>query len=133
MSRPVPIADETSAFHWAAASEGRLLVQRCADCGRWQYPPDVACAGCQSERIEPTEVSGRGELYSFTIVRQAFDPDYARELPFVVALVELAEQPGLRMLTNIVGAAPESLRIGMPVALTFETREGVARPQFRPC
>ena len=133
MARPVPVSDETSAFHWAAAQEGRLLIQRCADCCVWHYPPEVACTACQSERLEPTETSGKGVIYSFTTVRQAFDPAYAPELPFIVALVELPEQPGLRLLTNILGASPDEVRIGLPVELVFETRDGVARPQFRPC
>ena len=133
MTKPVPIPDETTAFYWAAARDGRLEVQRCACCGSWRFPPTIACPSCQSEDLVPTPVSGRGSVYSFTVVRQAFDPAYAAELPYVVALVELEEDPNVRILTNIVGAEPSAITVGMPVEVTFEDRDGAALPVFRPC
>jgi uncharacterized protein len=133
MAKPVPVPDETTAFYWEAAREGRLEVQRCASCGSWRFPPTIACPTCQSEELVPTPVSGRGSIYSFTVVRQVFDPAYAGELPYVVALVELEEDPSLRILTNIVGTGPADITVGMPVEVTFEARDGAAIPVFQPC
>jgi uncharacterized OB-fold protein len=133
MTKPVPVPDETTAFYWEAARNGRLEIQRCAQCRSWRYPPTIACPNCQSEELVPTPVSGRGSVYSFTVVRQAFDPAYAAELPYVVALVELEEDAGVRILTNIVHAEPSTITVGMPVEVTFEDRIGLALPMFQPC
>jgi uncharacterized OB-fold protein len=130
--RPIPRPDEASRFFWEGARDGRLLVQRCANCGSYQYPPDVACIRCQSQALVPTEVSGRGSLYSFAIVDRAFHEGFVDALPYVVALVDLPEQAGLRMLTNIVEAEHGSLRVGMPLEVVFEPRGDIALPQFRP-
>jgi uncharacterized OB-fold protein len=70
-------------------------------------------------------------VYSFTVVRQAFDEAFLGEVPYVVALVELPEQAGLRVLTNLLEVEPDDVEVGMPVELTFETRDGQALPQFR--
>lgn len=133
--RPVPVPDETSAFHWRAARDGRLAVQRCGACGHWQYPPEVGCPSCQAgeDRLVPTDVSGRGTVFSFTVVRQAFDVAYLDALPLVVALVELEEDAGLRILTNLVDVEPGAVSVGMSVAVAFEALGDGALPVFRPC
>ena len=130
--RPVPEPDEVTAFFWDAAREGRLEIQRCESCEQYQYPPDVACVHCQSTELTPAQVSGRGSLYSYTRVDRAFHAGFAGQLPYVIGLVELEEQPGLKLLTNIVGADPEDLKVGMPLEVTFETRRDITLPQFRP-
>jgi uncharacterized OB-fold protein len=130
--RPVPEPDDTSRFFWEGAKEGRLLVQHCDACDRYQYPPDVVCIHCQSSELTSAQVSGRGTLYSFSIVDRAFLAGFVDALPYVVGLVELEEQRGLKMLTNIVEAENETLRVGMPLEVVFEQRGDVALPQFRP-
>jgi uncharacterized OB-fold protein len=129
---PVPEPDEVTAFFWDAAREGRLEIQRCGSCELYQYPPDVACVHCQGTGLTPAQVSGRGSLYSYTIVDRAFHAGFAGQLPYVIGLVELAEQPGLRLLANIVDVVPEQLKVGLPLEVTFEARRDVALPQFRP-
>ncbi|HXY94114.1 MAG TPA: Zn-ribbon domain-containing OB-fold protein [Acidimicrobiia bacterium] len=129
---PVPEGDALTAFYWDGAAAGRLLVTRCVPHGHLSHPPEVSCPVCGSEEVVPVEVSGRGSVYSFTVVRQAFDPAFLAELPYVVALVELDEQPGLRVLTNIVECDVDAVEIGMAVEVTFEARDGTAIPQFRP-
>jgi len=131
-SRPVPLRDETTSFFWDAAARCRLVVQRCRSCRLMQYPPDVVCNHCQGDDLDHREVSGRGVLYSFAIVERAFHPGFVSHVPYVVALVELDEQAGLRMLTNLVEADPESLTIDMPLEVHFESRGPVTLPQFRP-
>jgi len=130
--RPLPLPDEVSAFFWDGAREGRLLIQRCSACAHYQYPPDVVCTYCQSLGVEAAAVSGRGILYSYSVVDRAFNQGFVDALPYVLALVELDEQPGLRMIANIVEAGDTPLEVGMPLEVTFEDRGEVVLPQFRP-
>jgi uncharacterized OB-fold protein len=83
--------------------------------------------------IERVDVSGRGVVHTFTLAHHAFIPSL--EVPYVIAIVELVEQPGLRMMTNIVDCDPQSVRVGMPVRVTFVPFagvEGIAAPHFVP-
>jgi uncharacterized OB-fold protein len=130
--RPLPLPDEVTAFFWEGARQGQLIMQRCSSCSKFQYPPDVACIHCQSTGLEPTPVSGRATLYSYTVVDRAFNSGFVDALPYFLGLVELDEQPGLRMVTNIVDAQAGSLRVGMPLEVTFEDRGEAVLPQFRP-
>ena len=132
MSKPAPVPDHASAFFWEGAARGELLVQRCADCDSFQYPPTVVCEKCQSRDIRPTRVSGRGTLYALTVMHQAFLPVFAESLPFTIALVDLDDAPGARLLTNIVDADPADLTAGDPLEVVFEPRGDYAVPQFRP-
>jgi uncharacterized OB-fold protein len=130
--RPPPQPDAITSFFWNAASQGRLVLQRCSACGYLQHPPEIVCTECQHPELEHVEVAGRGHLYSFAVAERAFHPGFVAHLPYVVALVELVEQPGLRLFTNIVEADPERLRVGMPVEVAFEKRGDMTLPQFRP-
>ncbi len=123
--------NEISRFFWEAAREHRLAVLRCDACGTYVHWPQVGCWACGSERLAPTELSGRGTVYSFTVVHHVFNPAFAADVPYNLAIVELEEQPGLRMLAN-VQCPNEAIRAGMPVEVTFEEREGYTLPQFRP-
>jgi uncharacterized OB-fold protein len=125
------VPDDVTRFYWDGAREGSLLVLRCTACRHYLHPPDVACPRCLSESLQPTAVSGRGVVYAFTTARQAFDAAFSDDVPYVLALVELDEQPGLRLLTNIVGASSETVTAGAPVEVTFERRGDWALPQFR--
>ena len=130
--RPLPAPDELTRFYWAAAAEHRLVLQRCRSCSKLQYPPEICCAHCQAEEFEAVEASGRGVIYSYSIVDRPLHAGFVDALPYVVVLVELADQPGLRILTNLVDV-PEgtSLSCGMPVEVVFEDRGGVVLPQFQ--
>jgi uncharacterized OB-fold protein len=130
-AKPVPAPDEYSAAYWRGADEGKLVLPRCAN-GHLSYPPGPACPHCGSFELTPVEVAGDGTIYSFTLVRQSADPVFAADLPYVVALVELDAQPGLRLLTNVVTADPEALDIGTRVEVCFEPRGDRAVTQFRP-
>jgi uncharacterized protein len=131
-SRPLPEPDDSSAFFWDGARNGQLLVQRCDGCSQFQYPPDVACIHCQSTALTPTRVSGRGILYSYSIVSRPFHAGFVDHVPYVVGLVELVEQAGLRILTNIVNVATDDLTIGTALHVVFETRGSTVLPQFSP-
>ena len=115
--RPIPPATGELTQHWlAACREGRLLLQRCRCCERFQFYPRTICAHCHSAAPEWVEAAGLGSIASFTVVRRAISP--ACVAPYVIALVDLAEGP--RMMTRIVACPPEELRIGRAVRLRFE-------------
>ena len=125
--RPTP---ETAPF-WNGCREGRLLIQQCADCGHRQFYPRLVCSRCQSRQLEWIDCSGRATIESFTIVRQAISPAYAGDVPYVVAIVRLAEGP--TMMSNIVQCDPERLAIDMPVTVVFDALTAdINLPKFRP-
>ena len=114
--------------------EKRLLIQRCADCGRFHHPPKPLCPSCWSSRLEPTPVSGRGVVHLAMFLRQgapAPGVDYEKG-PHPVVTVELEEQPGLRFTSTVVGTPLEAIRIGLPVELVWIDRYGAPFPAFRP-
>ncbi|MCY3640122.1 MAG: Zn-ribbon domain-containing OB-fold protein, partial [Gammaproteobacteria bacterium] len=116
---------------WDACAQGRLLLQRCGDCGHLQLYPRLLCAACGSRTLGWVEASGRGTVKTFTIIRRAVSAAFEPDAPYVVALVELEEGPTL--MSNIIGRDPASVAIGQPVRVTFEARgEGIAVPQFEP-
>ena len=131
VSRPVPEVTEELRPFFEAAREGRLVVQRCPDCGRLRFPPRPICSHCLGRRAEWAPVSGRGTVYSFNVMHQVYHPGFAPLAPYPVVLVELEE--GCRVLANVVDCPSDRLRIGFPVEVCFERRsEEVVLPQFRP-
>jgi uncharacterized protein len=123
------INPETKPF-WDAASEGRLLLKRCLDCGTVIWYPRVICPECASLRTEWFEAAGRGRVYSYTVNHRG-EGAYQGSPPFVLAYVELDEGP--RLMTNIVGAEEPELAVGLPVEVVFhDTGDGSALPRFQP-
>ncbi|HEX3899768.1 MAG TPA: OB-fold domain-containing protein [Mycobacteriales bacterium] len=115
-SAPMPLPDPETEGFWAATREGRLTISRCQSCRVWQHPPTENCRRCGgASTFEP--VSGRGTVYSFIVIRQATVP--GRRPPYVVALVELEEQAGLRLSATVL-AEPDAVRVGMPVQALLE-------------
>lgn len=132
MLRPVLPPNEITKFFWDAARAHKLVIQRCDTCSYYIHWPSVICPHCGSDALSPTEVSGKGTIFTYTIVHHVFAPVYADEVPYSLAIVELDEQPGLRLLANILDCPNESLYIGMPVEVTFQDLDNVTLPQFRP-
>ena len=131
--RRPPVPDVLTQFHWDAAAEGRLEVQRCADCGRWPYPPSVGCPLCGGTDLVPQAVSGRGTIYSYTVSHRAYEPGFVNDVPYVVALVTLEESDDLRLLTNLVDIEADDIEVGMCVEVTFEALGDISLPQFTSC
>jgi uncharacterized OB-fold protein len=123
------VNDDNRAF-WTGGAEGALMIARCADCAYYVHPPVGFCPRCESRNVAPERVSGRGEVFSYTVNRKAWLPGLP--VPYVLALVELDEQAGLRLPSNIVGCDPDSVRIGMKVAVRFERVEDLYVPLFGP-
>lgn len=129
-TRKLPALTPDNAPFWQGGRDGALLIHRCAACTRWFHPPSPICPHCASFDVAPRAVSGRGTVMSCTVNHQPWTP--ALTAPYVVAIVELDEQPGLRVLSNIVGCAPEQVAIDMPVQVRFEQIEDVWLPLFAP-
>ena len=129
--KPIPEPDQHSQPFFDATLRGELLLQRCARCGTWMWPYRPRCISCLSDELAWTPAAGTGTLYSYTLVHQVFHPGFADEIPYNVAMVDLAE--GVRIVTNIVGVANDQLRIGTPLVVTFERiSDSLALPKFRP-
>ena len=128
MNRKLPAITAESQPFWQGGENGQLMIYFCHDCNRYFHPPAPICPCCIGENIAPKAVSGRGKVATFTINHQQWQPGL--EVPFVVAMVELEEQEGLRFVTNIINCQPEHVSIGMPVKVTFLQQEDVWLPLF---
>jgi len=129
----LPRPDELTAFFWEGARAHRLLIQRCDRCGLYLHWPRPICRRCQSFDLTPSEVSGNGVIYTFTIAEQAFHPWFADKLPFVIAVVELVEQPNLKLVTNIVNCPPHAVRCDSEVEVVFQPiSDEITLPMFQP-
>jgi uncharacterized protein len=115
--RPAPTLDADSAPYYGAALQGRLVVQRCETCGHHQLYARDRCMRCRGP-VQWIEASGRGTVYSFTVIRQNYQRPFRDQLPYVVALVDLEEGP--RVMTNVVGCDPGDVTVGMAVRARFE-------------
>jgi uncharacterized OB-fold protein len=127
--RARPKITSRNAHFWQGGADGVLKLQRCQACRRYLHPPTPVCRFCRSMRLRPEEVSGRGRVYAFTINHYQWLPDM--EPPYVVALVELVEQEGLRLMTNVVGCPADHVRTGMEVEVVFARNGDVYVPLFR--
>lgn len=131
--RPLPEPDDLTRFYWEHARRHELAILRCEDCGTFVHPPRPLCRGCLSENLSPHVLSGRGRVYSFTLTHYVFHPAFADAVPYPVALVELEEDPGVRIVTNLVEIDPADIRSGLAVEVVFEDRsEEISLPVFRP-
>jgi uncharacterized OB-fold protein len=129
-TRPVPVPTALTEPFWAAANEGRLVIQRCTSCRCFHHPPQGICRSCLSTDLEFVPVSGRGTVYSYSVVRDAQIPGF--KVPYVVASVRLEDAPEVFLLTNLPGVSVEEVRSGLAVEVEFEEiANGIRIPQFR--
>jgi hypothetical protein len=127
----VPGMTELTAPYWDAARAGRLVVQECRSCYQAWHPPLPRCPHCHSAGLGWRAVSGDGTVYTYTVVRHPTHFAFADEIPYVLAIVELAEGP--RLVTALTGVAPDEVHAGQPVHAVFrEVAEGVTLPYFEP-
>jgi uncharacterized protein len=130
--KPLPVLDPETRPFWEACRRGRLMLQRCSDCGHIRFPPTRFCARCRSAKCEWIDSKGEGKVFSWIVVRHPVPRDvYAQDVPYVVALIELAE--GVRIPSNIVGCVPEDVTAGMSVSVTFRAvTPDITLPLFQP-
>ena len=127
--RVLPRVDDSNRFFWTSGADGRLRFLRCRSCGYYLHPPVPRCPECGGRDVAPEAVSGRGEVYSFTVNHQSWDGGTE---PYAIVLVELEEQTGLRLTSNLLGVDLDAIEIGLPVQVVFEERDGVHFPLFAP-
>ena len=132
-SPPMPILDELTEPFWTGAQEGRLVIQRCSACSYFIHMPLPICPRCSSFDLGFTEVSGRGSIYSFTDTNRAFHPFFVDRLPYLVAVIQLEEQDGLRLVTNLVDVAEPDVAFDMPVEVRYVAlSDELTIPAFAP-
>ncbi|MCF8564346.1 Zn-ribbon domain-containing OB-fold protein [Alicyclobacillus tolerans] len=124
---PRPVLDGDSKPFWEAVQRKELLIKQCGDCHQHIFYPRSICPHCFSDNVKWVSSSGRGRIYSYTVVHRAYGP-FRGQTPFVVALVDLEE--GVRMMTRIQGDR-EKVAIDLPVRVTFEqVDEELTLPYF---
>ncbi|MEZ5141452.1 MAG: Zn-ribbon domain-containing OB-fold protein [Acidimicrobiales bacterium] len=132
--RVLPRVTPENEHFWRGGAEGELRFLRCGACGTWIHPPSPVCPACRARDVAPAAVSGRAVVHTFTVNEQPWIP--TMDPPYVIAIVELPEQAGLRLTTNIVGCDPGDVRIGMPVRVAFDHYDDdgyeVWLPMFEP-
>jgi len=127
--RPTPTLD--SQPFWDGIKEGRLLLQKCGNCGKVRHYPRPMCDACYSMEVDWVDASRRGTVHSWTVAHHAFNPGFKGELPYVVALVDLEE--GVRISAQMRDVKADAMKIGMPVRIDLEDAgNGVILPVFRP-
>jgi uncharacterized OB-fold protein len=125
---PPLVTEETEAF-WAAAAQGRLVVERCSSCGAESFPPRGMCRACRGRAMVPAEITGRGQVYSFTVNYQRWLPGLP--VPYAIVLVEFPGHPGVRVAGRLRGCPVQDAAIGMTVGIGFEPGPGgFAIPSF---
>ena len=127
---PLPELTDLNRFFWTSGADGRLRVQRCADCGFWLHPPGVLCPRCLSKAVAPQEVSGLATVEAVTVNHQPWAP--GMKVPYCIAIVSLDEDPSVRLTTNVVGIEPAAVQIGQRVKVRFEAQEDVFLTMFEP-
>jgi len=133
LSPPRPAADALTAPFWDGCREHRLVIQRCRACGHYLHLPKPVCRFCLSTDLGYEAVSGRATLYTYTVAVQPFHPYYADKVPYLLATVELAEQPRLMLFTRLTECTEDDVRVGMPVEVVFDdVTPDLTLPLFRP-
>ncbi len=127
MDKPAPKPTSETVPFWEGCNRSELLFQKCRGCGHVQFYPRTRCTQCHGDALTWERSEGRGTLHTFTVVHRAPTEAFKPDLPYVLALVDMAE--GFRMMMNVVNCDPESIQIGTPVSITFERRGEQMIPQ----
>ncbi len=132
--KPLPRVTSLTQPFWEAASQNKLVLQRCRQCEAYVWCPRPSCTECGSDQLKWTSVSGRGSVFSFTVIRQVIARGAAafeKEIPYIVAWIDLEEGP--RFCTNVVDCPIDKVTIGMPVEVVFDKASSeITLPKFRP-
>jgi uncharacterized OB-fold protein len=129
--KAVPVPTPETQPYWDGCAAGELRIQRCVDCGRPYFSPRPICPSCGSGNVEWFTASGRATLYSYVINHRPA-PGFEADVPYAIAVVQLAEGP--RLMTSLVGVdpSPKALLLDMPLRVAFEQRGDVSLPVFTP-
>lgn len=129
-AKPLPtLTDENRPF-WQACKEGRLSMQQCGACAHIRFPISAVCPRCLSDAFDWRDLSGRGTVFSYVVFHQVYNKAFAGDVPYNVALVQLAEGP--RMYSNVVGVPNDHVKVGDALEVSFEpVTPEITIPRFR--
>lgn len=130
VAKPQPAVTPGAEYYWESATKELLVLPECCDCKTLFFYPRAWCPACFSQNLLWQELSGRGKVYSFSIINQAPFPAYQADVPYVLAIIALEEGP--HMMTNVLNCDPDSVYVDMPVEVIFEARGDRKIPQFQP-
>jgi len=128
--RRVPFLDELNAGFWTGGRDDELRLRHCTRCGYWVHPPRPVCPRCWARDPRWEATSGKGTLYTYTVNRKAWNPDVP--VPYVIGMVELPEQAGLRLTSDIVHCDEGEIHVGMALRVVFERQGEHFVPLFEP-
>lgn len=121
MSKPIPVPDKVSKPFWDACNQRRLIVQNCKTCNRMQYPPEETCSECGSGRnLEWREVSGRGKINGYMVMYDTRVRLLQADQPFNIAVIELEEDPAIKMFSHLPGTPANEVPVGASVQVEFQ-------------
>jgi uncharacterized OB-fold protein len=126
-TRPQPLADLATDVFWRKAQDHVIVYERCRRCGKVVFYPRGHCTACGSLDLDLAESAGRGEIYSFTVVRAHPEPYFAGRTPYVVAIIDLSE--GIRLVAEVL-AEPDDVLIGSKVTVQWDDSQPIPVPLF---
>lgn len=128
--KPLPIVTDENRPYWEGCRQGKLLLQHCQQCQQYQFYPRLYCMQCGSDKLQWAEASGRGRIYSYTIIHRNKTPEFVQDVPYNVAIIQLDEGP--RMMANIVGSDNSQLGVDLPVTVVFDpVTDEISVPRFK--
>jgi uncharacterized OB-fold protein len=129
--KPLPRGEDYNGEFYQFCNRHELRFQRCSECRAWRHMPRESCRDCGSFGWTWERSSGRGKIFSWTVIHRALHPGFTDDLPYAAVVVELDE--GVRLVSNVVDLAPEELRLGLPVEVVFDAvTPETTLPKFRP-
>ncbi|MFC1971606.1 Zn-ribbon domain-containing OB-fold protein [Chloroflexota bacterium] len=129
--KPLPVVNIDTAPFWEYCRQHELRMQKCTQCGHVRYPPGMICPRCHSMEAEWVRLSGKGTVYSYTVIHRLYHKAFKDDIPYVGAIVHLDEGPG--MLSNVIGCKVVDIKIDMPVEVYFDdVTDNISLPKFKP-
>ena len=129
-TKPLPVIERWNAPYWQAAKRHEFIAQKCRACGYIHLPPGPVCTNCLSSDQEWVRLSGRGTIYSYGIYYQLWHSGFKEDIPYNVALIQLAEGP--QIISQVVGCKNEELDCGLEVEVVFDdVTPEITLPKFR--
>jgi uncharacterized OB-fold protein len=129
--KPLPNVHNFSRPFWEAAKSHEFLIHKCKVCNSFIFYPKIICPFCFSEDLEWVRASGRGKVYSYSVIYSYKPRAFSDDVPYVIAIIELEE--GVRMMSNVIGCDPETVKCDMDVTIVFDdVTSEVTLPKFKP-
>ena len=128
--KPLPLMEGFAKEFYGWCKQHELRFQRCTGCGSWRHVPREVCPECGSWQWEWAKSSGRGTVFTWTVIARALHPAFQSDVPYAPAVIEMEE--GVRLLSEVVDCLPDQLQVGMPVEVVFtEATPEITLPKFR--